>query len=111
MAHEIQFWDHSKRLDRFMMHAVAAKVTERPEMMCEIWITIDERRLPDPTKRRPIDLWRELLTLPPKEFVESVLPDSPEATEARKNFPPYFSLTPAERAEVIAASHREVALA
>ena len=111
MAQEIQFWDHSKRLDWFMMRAVTRKVLERPTILHDIQNWVELNRADDPSKQRSLRLWRKVLNLPLNDFVKAVLADTPEAQETRESPPPFFVLTAKERAEYIAASHKEAAVA
>ena len=110
-AREIKFWDHSKRLDWFMMRAVTRKVLARPEMLAEMRDCIEHYWGGDGSKTRSLRLWRKVLALSPEEFARFVLSDTPEAEETRESFPPYDALTPSERADFIAAARKEVALA
>ena len=110
-AREIQFWDHSKRLDWFMMRAVARKILERPEIMGEMRVCIERYWGGDGSKTRSLRLWRKVLALSPDEFARFALSDTAEAEETRESFPPYVALTPSERADFIAAARKEVAVA
>ena len=110
-AREIKFWDGSKRRNWFFMRAVAQKVLARPEMLIEIRACAESNWGGDPSQNRNLRLWRKVTALSPQDFVNAVLADTAEAQETREGFPPYLALTPAERAEYIAASHKEVAFA
>ena len=111
MKREIQFWDHSKRLDWFMMRAVTRKILERPEIMAEIRECVESRWGADRSKTRSRRLWRKALALSPQEFTRFVLSDTPEAEETRESFPPYVALTPSERADFTVAARKEPATA
>ena len=110
-AREIKFWDHSKRRNWFFMRAVAYKVLARPEMLIEIRECAERCWGKDPSQCRNLRLWRQATALAPQDFVNAVLADTEEAQETREGFPPYLALSPAERAEYISASHKEVAYA
>ena len=107
MAREIQFWDHSKRLDWFLMRAVTRKILARPEIMSEMRACVESRWASDGSKTRSLRLWRKALALSPQEFSRFVLSDSPEAEETRDSFPPYVALSPSERADFAAAARKE----
>ena len=107
MAKEIQFWDHSKRLDWFLMRAVTRKILARPEIMSEMRACVESRWASDGSKTRSLRLWRKALALSPQEFSRFVLSDSPEAEETRDSFPPYEALSPSERADFAAAARKE----
>ena len=111
MSAEIQFWDHNKRLNWFMMRAVARKVLARPEILAEMRECVERVWANDGSKLRSIRLWRKVLALSPDEFAHATLADTPEAQETRESYPPYLVLTPSERAEYIAAARKELALA
>lgn len=108
MPEPIKFWDVSKRLDWFMMRAVSRKILERPAMLDEIRKVVEKYWGRDPSKGRSLRLWRETLTLSPREFAEIVMADTPRAEEIRESFPPYVALSPEERLAVVSSSRLSV---
>ena len=111
MAQEIQFWDHSKRLNWFMMRAVARKILEKPTILRDMQEWVESNWANDPSKQRSLRLWRKALILAPECFVTAVLADTPDAQETRESPPPFFVLTAKERVEYIKSSREEAAVA
>ena len=103
----IDFWDGSKRRNWFMMRAVARKIVARPAMLGEMERCVEENWASDPSKTRPLALWRKVVKLPPEAFATATLADTPEAQETRESFPPYGALTASERADYLEAARRE----
>ena len=110
MTDEIQFWDHSKRRDWFMVRAVTRKVLARPEILAEIRECVERVWVNDPFNLRSLRLWRKVLVLTPEEFARAVLADTSEALDLRESYPPYFMLTQPERLQYIAAARKELAI-
>ncbi len=111
MAHEIKFWDHSKRLDWFRARALSRMILERPEILGELSECIEKTWGHDPFNQRSLHLWRKMVVMSPQEFADFVLADDLEAVDARESYPPFFILTQEARLEFIAQARREVALA
>ena len=111
MAHEIKFWDISKRLDWFRARALSRKILERPDVLGEISECIEKTWGNDPFNQRSLRIWRKLVVLSPLGFADFVLADNLEAVDARESYPPFFILTQEDRLEFLAQARREVAMA